>query len=498
MTKFVSTKFVSTAAIVLFPVLLRAQSMPMLRAHVEFLASDSMEGRACPSRSCDLAADYILAQFRAAGLETQAQTTEAVFEVRRGDVVVHPKEAKLKSPSLFANAKVELDTDQNILAGKRVVLEKTPELGPIYNATGDIFLTHMPAGLRNVIGVLKGRDPKLRDTYVLVTAHYDHVGLKPDGEGDRVYNGANDNASGVAGVIEIARAIASSAVRPRRSLVFIAYFGEEHGMVGSRYYAQHPVFPVAQTFAQVNFEQLGRPDDSEGPRVKGATVTGWDRSRVGQTLATAATPFGVRIYKHEKFSELFFERSDNEALAKLGVPAHTVSVAYGFPDYHGLGDEAGKLDYTNMTTVTKALRRGVVALANRATSLTPREGSPAVSAPKAGNSPASRTPKQSKPSPKPPKRLGSRSKWNGASKNLFKSRLENAVASKLPIAPATRPSTRNSIENILATVARVAPNVLKITISRTRRKRVPATLEARMIAPARIVNAEMNRITSAI
>ena len=145
--------------------------------------------------------------------------------------------------SLFANAKVELDTDQNILAGKRVVLEKTPELGPIYNATGDIFLSHIPAGLRNVIGVLKGRDPKLRDTYVLVTAHYDHVGLKPDGEGDRIYNGANDNASGVAGVIEIARAIASSAVRPRRSLVFIAYFGEERGMVGSRYYARTPYFP---------------------------------------------------------------------------------------------------------------------------------------------------------------------------------------------------------------------------------------------------------------
>ena len=79
----------------------------------------------------------------------------------------------------------------------------------------------------------------------------------------------------------------------------------------------------------------------------------------------------MRIDKHEKFSELFFERSDNEALAKLGVPAHTVSVAYGFPDYHGLGDEAGKLDYTNMATVIRALRRGVVALANRIASLAP-------------------------------------------------------------------------------------------------------------------------------
>ncbi|HYI95458.1 MAG TPA: M20/M25/M40 family metallo-hydrolase [Bryobacteraceae bacterium] len=403
MTKFVSTRFASTALIVLLPALVRAQSAPMLRAHVEFLASDSMEGRACPSRSCDLAADYILAHFRAAGLETQVQTTEAVFEVRRGETVVHLKEAQLKTPALYANTKVQLDPDQNILAGKEVILDKTPELEPIYNATGDIFITHIPAGLRNVIGVLKGRDRKLRETYVLVTAHYDHVGLKPDGEGDLVFNGANDNASGVAGLIEIARAIASSATRPRRSLAFIAYFGEERGMVGSRYYAQHPIVPVAQTFAQVNFEQLGRPDDSEGPRVKGATVTGWDRSLVGQTLATAATPFGVRIYKHEKFSEVFFERSDNEALAKLGVPAHTISVAYGFPDYHGLGDEASKLDYTNMAIVTKALRRGVMALANRVTSLTPRAGSPAVSVPKVGSSPASPNPKRSRPSPKSPK-----------------------------------------------------------------------------------------------
>ena len=375
----------------------------MLRAHVEVLASDGMEGRACPSRGCDLAADYILAHFRAAGLETQVQKTEALFEIRRGDVVVHPKEAKLQPSILLTDAKVEIDAEDRIVAGKRVLLEKTPELGPIYKATGDVRLSHIPGGLRNILGVLKGRDPKLRETYVLVTAHYDHVGLRPDAEGDRVFNGANDNASGVSGLIEIARAISTSATRPRRSIVFIAYFGEERGMVGSRYYARNPVFPVAQTFAQVNFEQLGRPDDTEGLRIKGATVTGWDRSEVGKVLATAATPSRVRIYKHEKFSEAFFERSDNEALAKLGVPAHTISVAYGFPDYHGLGDEASKLNYANMATVTQALRRGVVALGNRRASLTPRAGSPAVSAPKAGSSPATPTPMRSKPSPKPPK-----------------------------------------------------------------------------------------------
>jgi hypothetical protein len=376
----------------------------MLRAHVEFLASDGMEGRACPSRACDLAADYIAAHFRAAGLKTQSQTTEAILEVRRGDVVVQPKEARVLVAKPVMSQKVVIDAEGRLVGGKTVFLEKTPELEPIYAASGDIYLTHVPGGLRNIIGVLKGRDPKLRDTYVLVTAHYDHLGQKPEGEGDRIFNGANDNASGVSGVIEIARAIASLKLRPRRSIVFIAYAAEESGMVGSRYYGQNPVFPIERTYAQVNFEQLGRPDDTEGPRVKAATVTGWDRSRVGSVLAAAAAPLGVRIYKHEKFSEAFFERSDNEALAKAGVPAHTISVAYGFPDYHAVGDEAAKLDYANMATVTRALRQGILALANRTASLTPLAKSPAVSVPKSGSSPASPIPMQSKPLPQSPKR----------------------------------------------------------------------------------------------
>jgi hypothetical protein len=90
---------------------------------------------------------------------------------------------------------------------------------------------------------------------------------------------------------------------------------------------------------------------------------------MGPVLAAAAKLRGVRIYKHAKFSDQFFERSDNEALAKHGVAAHTVSAAYGFPDYHSLKDEAGKLDYVNMTAVTRALRAGIVALANRTTPL---------------------------------------------------------------------------------------------------------------------------------
>jgi hypothetical protein len=365
-----------------------AQTPRMLRAHVEFLSSDNMAGRRCPSVFCDLAADYILAQFRAVGLETEVQTTTAIYEIRRGDVVVRPSGP---APEWIAmNMPAEVDADKAIvMRGGKIAY--TPELDPVVNGSGDIVVRVVPAGLRNVLGVVRGSDPVLRDTYVLVTAHYDHIGEGDTAPGDRIRNGANDNASGVSGMIELARAIASAPRKPARSVAFIGFFGEESGMVGSRYYAENPVFPVDKTYAQVNLEQLGRTDDDEGPRVKAATVTGWDRSKLGPTLAAAAAPFGVRIYKHEKFSEAFFGASDNEALAKLGVPAHTIAVAYGFPDYHAVGDEAGKLDYDNMAVVVRALRAGVVALANRRTSLTGPPTAPARSKPtRAKPAPASR------------------------------------------------------------------------------------------------------------
>ncbi|MEO8131422.1 MAG: M28 family peptidase, partial [Bryobacteraceae bacterium] len=131
-----------------------------------------------------------------------------------------------------------------------------------------------PSSLRNVVGVLRGSDPLLKDTYVFLTAHYDHIGMKPAGEGDRIYNGANDDGSGTVSVIEIAAALAAMEHRPKRSIVFMAVFGEEEGLIGSQYYARHPIFPLAKTVADFNLEQLGRTDDTAGPQVATVSVTG--------------------------------------------------------------------------------------------------------------------------------------------------------------------------------------------------------------------------------
>jgi len=221
-----------------------------------------------------------------------------------------------------------------------------------------------PALLRNVIGVLRGSDPVLKDTYFFLTAHYDHIGMKSSGEGDRVYNGANDDGSGTVSVIEIAAALASLEHRPKRSIVFMAVFGEEEGLIGSKYYANHPIFPLAKTVADLNLEQLGRTDDLAGPQVAAVSVTGFTYSDLGKILADAGARTGIHIREDETRSDEFFARSDNLSFAEKGVPAHTIGVAFEFPDYHEVGDEWPKIDYYNMVKVDRMIATAVLTVAN--------------------------------------------------------------------------------------------------------------------------------------
>jgi hypothetical protein len=223
-----------------------------------------------------------------------------------------------------------------------------------------------PVRLRNVVGVLRGSDPALRDTYILVTGHYDHLGVRGTGSGDHIFNGANDDASGTSCVIEIARTLASLPTRPKRSIVFLALFGEEMGLLGSRYYAAHPIFPLAKTVADLNLEQMGRTDDNTGPRVGVVNATGFDFTDITTLLAKAGDDFGIKLAKDEQNSDPFFARSDNQALADAGIPSHTFSVGYVFPDYHGAGDEWPKIDYENMAKVDRTIALGLWRIADSA------------------------------------------------------------------------------------------------------------------------------------
>lgn len=230
---------------------------------------------------------------------------------------------------------------------------------------------------KNVIGILRGSDPHLKDTAVLLTAHYDHIGTAATAKGltmdkpkanDQIFNGANDDGSGTVSVIEIASALARLNPRPKRSLVFMTFFGEERGELGSEYYGKHPVFPVATTVADVNLEQVGRTDELEKGKivrqVNTASLTGFDYSDVTKYLEEAGTELGVRIYKDNEASDAYFTRSDNESLARQGVPAHSLTVAFDYPDYHGLGDEWPKIDYENMARVDRMVALGLVDIAD--------------------------------------------------------------------------------------------------------------------------------------
>ncbi len=111
----------------------------------------------------------------------------------------------------------------------------------------------------NVLGVIEGSDPKLKDEYFVVGGHYDHLGMWEE----YIYNGADDNGSGSVGVLNIAKAMAASAVKPKRSIVFALWTGEEEGLLGSRYYVQNPVFPIDKTVGYLNYDMISRPYDAE-------------------------------------------------------------------------------------------------------------------------------------------------------------------------------------------------------------------------------------------
>ncbi len=304
-----------------------------------------------------------------------------VLFLDRGKSVSRTPRTPLRSAEDSASRGAQGTRNPSQETGISQVIAYTDELGRWYDGLkpGDILEIPVrlqvpapvdrPVRLRNVAGILRGSDPAVKDSYILVTAHYDHLGVAAgDGEnGDRIYNGANDDGSGTVSVVEIAAALAKINPRPKRSIVFMTFFGEEKGLLGSRYYGRHPLVPLEKTIAQINLEQIGRTDDSEGPRVSAATVTGFDYSDVGATLAQAGTLTGIKVEKHPVFSDTYFGRSDNQALADLGIPAHTVSVAYSFPGYHGLDDEWDKVDYPNMAKVARMAAAGVLLLADTST-----------------------------------------------------------------------------------------------------------------------------------
>jgi Zn-dependent M28 family amino/carboxypeptidase len=174
----------------------------------------------------------------------------------------------------------------------------------------------------NVVGVLPGSDPKLKSEYVLFSAHLDHLGIGDAVDGDNIYNGAVDNASGIAALIEIAQAFASSKP-PRRSIIFLAVTGEEEGLLGSDYLAHFPIVPITNISTNINMDEIPLLYD-----FRDIVPFGAEHSSLGSVVNKVASQFGVEVSPDPAPEEVFFIRSDQFSFVKEGIPSVAIDAGY--------------------------------------------------------------------------------------------------------------------------------------------------------------------------
>ncbi len=293
------------------------------------LADDSLEGRMTASPGSTKAARIIASEMGRIGLEPA------------GDSGFYQRIPMAIRPQVFNGREFQ-----------------TPTVVASFEA-----LATLPAGERrpayNVIGLIRGSDPALAAEHVLIGAHYDHVGMRSTpGSTDSIFNGADDDASGVVAVLEIAQ-IMSQGPKPRRTVIFATWTGEEIGGLGARWYSDHPVRPLNTMAANLEIEMIGRPDSLAGGPGRG-WLTGYERSTMGDMLKAAGIPIGP----DKRPGQDFFRRSDNYAFAVRGIVAHTLSSYNMHADYHRPTDEVSKVDPRHMAALINAASRAVRDLAD--------------------------------------------------------------------------------------------------------------------------------------
>ncbi len=226
--------------------------------------------------------------------------------------------------------------------------------GDVTNAELDITgKTQKPVEGKNIIGWIEGTDKKLKDEFVMLSAHYDHVGVgRADAEGDTIYNGARDNAVGTVSVINAAKYFAKNP--PKRSVLFALWTAEEKGLLGSAYFAENPLIPLDKIVYNLNIDGAGYNDTSI------ITVIGLTRTSEQEKLMKATQAFGLEAVEDPAPEQGLFDRSDNVSFAKKGIPAPTFSLGFtAFDDeiskyYHQAGDEVDSMDLDYVVKYWKA------------------------------------------------------------------------------------------------------------------------------------------------
>jgi hypothetical protein len=245
----------------------------------------------------------------------------------------------------------------------RVTLDKSSHAAMTALAEGTVVsLEAAGTGVKshtwNAVGRLQGRDPAMAESAILLTAHLDHLGGNgPGAGGDVIFNGADDDASGSAAVLELAEALAKGQ-RPKRTLIFAWFGSEEAGGYGAHYFVERPPLPLERIVANLEFEMIGRADKAVAAHT--LWLTGYERTNLGPELAR----HGARLVADPHPDQNFFERSDNIVLARKGVVAQTVSSFGLHGDYHQVSDDIAHLDVAHMTESIESMLKPVRWLAN--------------------------------------------------------------------------------------------------------------------------------------
>ncbi|HXT61677.1 MAG TPA: M28 family peptidase [Pyrinomonadaceae bacterium] len=280
----------------------------------------------------------------------------------------------------MANALLEGEKyDAAMLVGKNEQGETVPavELDPAKKVTVTIAIKGEHPATQNVVAVWEGGDPVLKNEYVAVGAHYDHVGICAPGQADPICNGADDDGSGTTALLGMAEAVSHAKQRPKRSVLFVWHCGEEKGLWGSRYFTDYPTIPLDKVVTQLNIDMIGRSKKDGDTNARNKDLTGPNAIYViGSTmmstelgsLAQQVNKSFLNLTYDTKYDDpadpnRFFFRSDHYNYARKGIP-----IIFFFDgvheDYHRPGDEPQKIDYDKMERVARTVYMTLWAVAN--------------------------------------------------------------------------------------------------------------------------------------
>ena len=282
-------------------------------ATINFLASDELQGREAGFHGSRVTSEYIVSLLQWMGVSPLADSYFQPFDAYRKE---RQKKGRLEvHPDSIAKLKQEV---------------------------------HQKLSMRNVLGMIPGKNTK---EYVIVGAHFDHLGIDPVLDGDQIYNGADDNASGVSAVLQIARAFLASGQQPERNVIFAFWDGEEKGLLGSKYFVQTCPF-LSQIKGYLYFDMIGRNNKPQQPKQVVYFYTA-AHPVFGDWLKEDIRKYGLQLEPDYRAWKNPIGGSDNGSFAKVGIPIiwyHTD----GHPDYHQPSDHADRLNWDKVVEITKA------------------------------------------------------------------------------------------------------------------------------------------------